>query len=73
MVLAKLLFWLFTLQKDCIHAQRVLSSRSVVHRCKSCFSCFPYSAGCIETTRYNVVDPPSVSLRPQDETKKIQL
>ena len=44
-------FWLFTLQKDCIHAQRVLSSRSVVHRCKSCFSCFPYSAGSIEEFR----------------------
>ena len=30
---------------------------------------FSLLAGCIETTRYNVVDPPSVSLRPQDETK----
>ena len=44
MVLAKLLFRLFTLQQDC-------SRRSVVHRCKSCFSCFPYSAGSIEEFR----------------------
>ena len=59
-VLAKLLFWLFTLQQDC-------SRRSVVHRCKSCFSCFPYSAGCIETTRYNFRVPPF------EDKKTIQL
>ena len=43
-VLAKLLFWLFTLQQDC-------SRRSVVTCCKSCFSCFRYSAGSIEEFR----------------------
>ena len=80
MVLAKLLFLvvylaegLYTRAACFVLAKRVLSSRSVVTCCKSCFSCFPYSAGCIETTRYNVVDPPSVSLRPQDETKNKQL
>ena len=30
----------------------------VVPSCKSCLSYFPYSAGCIETTRYNVCIPP---------------
>ena len=48
-------FWLFTLQKDCIHAQRVLSSRSVVTCCKSCLSCFSYSAGSIEEALLLVV------------------
>ena len=43
-VLAKLLFRLFTLQQDC-------SRRSVVTCCKSCFSCFRYSAGSIEEFR----------------------
>ena len=36
---------------SCLPCSKHCSRRSVVHRCKSCFSCFPYSAGSIEEFR----------------------